>query len=91
MTRFYDDKELLTITMTGTSNGIDWENEFFEVGHLDYDKEMGAYKVADVRAMADYAKDYANGENMDCEYDFDKDGNKILPDTTCDYTIENLT
>lgn len=34
MTKFYDDKKILSISMTDDRTGIDFENEFFEIGQL---------------------------------------------------------
>ena len=61
MTKFYDGSKLLSIKMTDTRTGIDFENDFFEVGGLEYNADLGAYKVEDVEYLADYAKSYADG------------------------------
>ena len=65
MTKFYDDSKLLTISMTDNTTGTSFEADFFEVGNLNYNADLGAYKVDDVEYLADYAKDYANGTNPD--------------------------
>ena len=49
MTKFYDDNnKLLEITMTDDCTGASWEYEFFDVGTLPFNAELGAYKVEDV-------------------------------------------
>lgn len=90
MTKFYDGNKMLTITMTDTNTGCDFESDFFNVGCLVYNEELDAYKVDDVEYLADFAESYANGTNTDCEYDYDEDGNVILPATTVDYNITNI-
>jgi hypothetical protein len=74
--------------MTHTRTGIDFENDFFEVGGLEYNADLGAYKVEDVEYLADYAKSYADGTNGDIDYTVDEDGNVVVPDCTVDYDIE---
>ena len=49
MTKFYDGDKILSIKMTDTRTGIDFENDFFEVGGLEYNADLGAYKVEDVK------------------------------------------
>lgn len=73
MAKFYDGSKLLSIKMTHTRTGIDFENDFFEVGGLEYNADLGAYKVEDVEYLADYAKSYADGTNgdIDCTVDYD--------------------
>ncbi len=79
MTKFYDDNnKLLEITMTDDCTGASWEYDFFDVGALPFNAELGAYKVKDVEYLADYAKTYADGTNTDIDYSTDGDGN-ILP------------
>lgn len=67
MTRFYDDSCILSIEMLDNSTGAAFEADFFEVGNLNYNADLGAYKVDDVEYLADYARDYANGVNPDFE------------------------
>ena len=86
MAKFYDGSKLLSIKMTHT--GIDFENDFFEVGGLEYNADLGAYKVEDVEYLADYAKSYADGTNGDIDYTVDEDGNVVVPVCTVDYDIE---
>lgn len=81
MTKFYDDSKLLTISMTDNTTGAAFEADFFEVGNLNYNADLDAYKVDDVEYLADYAKDYANGTNPD----FDEAG-----DCTVSADIEAL-
>ena len=88
MAKFYDGSKLLSIKMTHTRTGIDFENDFFEVGGLEYNAGLGAYKVEDVEYLADYAKSYADGTNGDIDYTVDEDGNVVVPDCTVDYDIE---
>lgn len=58
MTKFYDDNnKLLEITMTDDCTGASWEYDFFDVGALPFNAELGAYKVKDVEYLADYAQD----------------------------------
>ena len=71
MTRFYDDSRILSIEMLDNSTGAAFEADFFEVGNLNYNADLDAYKVDDVEYLADYARDYANGTNPD----FDEAGN----------------
>lgn len=67
MTRFYDDSCILSIEMLDNSTGAAFEADFFEVGNLNYNADLDAYKVDDVEYLADYARDYANGVNPDFE------------------------
>lgn len=81
MTRFYDDSRILSLEMLDNSTGAAFEADFFEVGNLNYNADLDAYKVDDVEYLADYAKDYANGTNPD----FDEAG-----DCTVSADIEAL-
>lgn len=90
MTKFYDGKKILTISMKDTNTNIDWENEFFEVGGLSYNSDLDAYKVDDVDYLVDYATDYANGTNTDIEYERDDNCDIILPATSVAYTIKDM-
>lgn len=78
MAKFYDDNKILTISMIDNT-GASFEADFFEVGSLPYDADLGAYTVADVEYLADYAQSYANGTNPD----FDTAG-----DCSVSYCIE---
>ena len=88
MTKFYDGKKILSISMTDDRTGIDFENEFFEIGQLPYNMELDANKVDDVDYLIDYAVTYANGTNTDFEYQYDEDGNLLdsssVSDTVAD-------
>lgn len=91
MTKFYDDNnKLLEITMTDDRTGASWEYDFFDVGALPFNAELGAYKVEDVEYLADYAKTYADGTNTDIDYSTDGDGNILPPETSVSYTITDL-
>ena len=91
MRPFYDDNnKLLEITMTDDCTGASWEYEFFDVGTLPFNAELGAYKVEDVEYLADYAKTYADGTNTDIDYSTDGDGNILPPETSVSYTITDL-
>ena len=66
MARFYDGKRLVEITMRDWDNRyntptLDWSNDFFEVGGLEYDEDIGAYLVEDVEYLIDAADDWMNG------------------------------
>ena len=91
MRPFYDDNnKLLEITMTDDCTGASWEYDFFDVGALPFNAELGAYKVKDVEYLADYAKTYADGTNTDIDYSTDGDGNILPPETSVSYTITDL-
>lgn len=90
MTKFYDGKKILTISMKDTNTNIDWENDFFDVGSLSYNSDINAYKVDDVNYLVDYAADYANGTNTDIDYEHDDNGDIILPAVSVDYTVEDM-
>ena len=89
MAKFYDDKKILSITMTDDRTGIDFEEDFFEVGQLHYDMELDAFKVEDVDYLIDEAVTYANGTNTDFEYQYDEDGN-LLDSSSVSYTVEDM-
>ena len=89
MAKFYDDKKILSITMTDDRTGIDFEDEFFEVGQLHYNMELDAFKVEDVDYLIDQAVTYANGTNTDFEYQYDEDGN-LLDSSSVSYTVEDM-
>lgn len=89
MTKFYDGKKILSISMTDDRTGIDFENEFFEIGQLPYNMELDANKVDDVDYLIDYAVTYANGTNTDFEYQYDEDGN-LLDGCSVSYTVEEM-
>lgn len=90
MTKFYDGKKILSISMKDTNTNLEWENDFFDVGSLSYNSYIDAYKVDDVNYLVDYAVDYANGTNTDIDYEHDDNGDIILPAVSVDYTVEDM-
>ena len=61
MTRLTDGKKTVEIEMMvweGNGYTPDWSNDFFEVGSLEYDEELEAYKVEDVDYCIDQAADW---------------------------------
>lgn len=88
MTKFYDGKNLLEISMVD-KNGTRFENDFFEVGGLPYSDDLDAYKVDDVYYLVDYATSYAAGNNPDLDNEYDDNGDFVAP---CEvfYEINNL-
>lgn len=72
MTRLTDGKKTVEIEMMvweGSSYTPDWSYDFFEVGSLEYDEELEAYKVKDVDYCIDQAAawrkstgDFSDGE-----------------------------
>lgn len=89
MTKFYDGKKILSITMLDDRTETTFEHEFFEVGQLPYNMELDAFKVEDVDYLIDYATTYANGTNNDFEYQYDEDGN-MLDTSSVWYTVEEM-
>lgn len=64
MTNFTDGKRLLKIKMyecEGENRKPDFENDFFEVGGLEYDEEKNAYIVKDMEYLIEQAEDWKNG------------------------------
>ena len=73
MTRLFDENKTVEITMRDWDNNtntatLDWGNDFFEVGGLEFDEEREAYKVNDVDYCIEQAADW-----MNCEGDFRDD------------------
>lgn len=89
MTKFYDGKKILNITMLDDRTETSFEHEFFEVGQLPYDMELDAFKVKNVDYLIDVAVTYANGTNNDFEYQYDEDGN-LLNSPRVSYTVEDM-
>ena len=89
MTKFYDGKKILNITMLDDQTETSFEHEFFEVGQLPYDMELDAFKVKNVDYLIDVAVTYANGTNNDFEYNYDEDGN-LLDSPRVSYTVEDM-
>lgn len=80
MAKFYDGKELVEIRMVDSNSGVNFEDDFFEVGGLKYNESLEAYIVDDIYYLIDYAQSYADGSNTDIDYEIDDAGNVILPD-----------
>lgn len=61
MARLTDGKKTVDIEMMvweGNGYTPDWSADFFEVGNLEFDEEVGAYKVVDVDYCIDQANDW---------------------------------
>lgn len=88
-TRFYDGNQILSISMRSIYTGEDISSDFFEdaCGREKYNEVLDAYRVDDVPYLVDYAQDYINGTNPDCEYpeDYDPD----IPECELTYDIED--
>lgn len=48
MAKFYDGKELIEIRMVDSNSGVNFEDDFFEVGGLKYNEALEAYIVDDI-------------------------------------------
>jgi hypothetical protein len=57
-----DGKKTVEIELIG-KNDIDWSEEFFETGALEYDEAQDTYKVDDVQYCIEQATDYIHGYN----------------------------
>lgn len=71
--RLTDGEYITEITMI-ESDGIDFSADFFEVGKLEYDEELDAYKVADVDYCIDAAEDWRDGRG-----DYYEGEDQVLP------------
>lgn len=80
MAKFYDGKEVVEIRMVDGNSGMDFEDDFFDVGRLKYNEALEAYIVDDIYYLIDYAQSYADGSNTDIDYAADDDGKIILPE-----------
>lgn len=80
MAKFYDGKEVVEIRMVDGNSGMDFEDDFFDVGGLKYNEALEAYIVDDIYYLIDYAQSYADGSNTDIDYAVDDDGKVILPE-----------
>lgn len=83
MTKLTDGKKTVEITMKMWKYGQytpDWSNDFFEVGGLEYDEELDAYKVNDVDYCIEQAEDWKNGvgDFSDSEDGIDPDDKLVL-------------
>ena len=61
MTKLIDDKYIVEISMAifdGTNLSPDWSGDFFSVGNLEYNEELGAYKVKDIDYCIKQAEDW---------------------------------
>lgn len=56
-----DGKKTVEVQIIG-KNGIDWAEEFYEVGSLKYDEQADAYTVEDVDYCIEQAKDWEQGQ-----------------------------
>lgn len=78
MTRLTDGKKTVDIEMMvweGNGYAPDWSKDFFEVGNLEYDEKLEAYKVRDVEYSIEQANDWR----------------KSIGDFSCDKPNENNT
>lgn len=60
MARLMDNKKTVEIRMYG-ANGVEWSDDFFEVGNLEYDEGKDAHVVSDVAYCIEQAYDWKNG------------------------------
>ena len=72
MTKLTDGKKTVDIEMMvweGNGYTPDWSKDFFEVGNLEYDEKLEAYKVRDVDYCIEQASDWRKsiGDFSDCE------------------------
>lgn len=91
MTKFYDESNVLEITMRDPKTNEDFSADFFEdaCNRKNYDESLDAFKVEDVEYLVDYAKDYVAGTNQDFDYPEDYDPEES-PLAYLDYTVEPL-
>lgn len=93
MTKFYDGKKVLSISMVSLHDpeGVDFSADFFTDGinSGNYNADLDAYKVDDVDYIIDYAESYANGTNTDFDYTYDSNGNRV-EDCRVDYDVEAM-
>nr|DAQ41302.1 MAG TPA: hypothetical protein [Caudoviricetes sp.] len=85
MTRFYDDNQILEITLTSKDTGEDFSSDFFEdaCDRRNYNECLEAYKVDDVDYLLDFAQSYLDGTNPDIDYPEDWE-----PEYYLDYSVE---
>ncbi len=93
MTKFYDGKKVLSISMVSLNDpeGVDFSADFFGDGmsSSNYNAALDAYKVDDVDYLADYATSYADGTNPDFDYKYDDNGN-LVKECRVDYSVEAM-
>lgn len=70
MTRFYDNNNVLSITLRSLKTNEDFSQDFFEdaCNHENYNEDLDAFRVDDVQYLVDYATSYADGTNRDIDY-----------------------
>lgn len=62
MTRFFDRSgKIVGISLTDNSTWVDFEEDFYNVGCLEYDEEHSAFLVDDVQYLIDQANDAISG------------------------------
>ena len=80
MARLTDGKKTVEIRMYGT-NAVEWSDDFFEVGNLEYDEGKDAHVVSDVDYCIEQAIDWKNGVgdfyNPDAEVDAEAEDRKV--------------
>ena len=89
MTKFYDENNVLEITMKDPLTGEDFSAAFFDdaTNAATYNENLDAYKVDDVDYLVDYAKDYVAGTNTDFDYPDDYNPEEA-PLAYLDYSLE---
>lgn len=88
-TRFYDENNILKITMRDPKTNKDFSADFFDdaTNANNYDETLEAYKVEDVDYLVDYAENYIAGTNPDFDYPDDYDPEED-PLAKLDYVVE---
>ncbi|MGO5593422.1 hypothetical protein [Acidaminococcus sp. HCP3S3_G9_1] len=88
-TRFYDENNILEITMRDPKTNEDFSADFFDdaTNANNYDETLEAYKVEDVDYLVDYAENYIAGNNPDFDYPDDYDPEED-PLAELDYVVE---
>lgn len=89
MTKFYDNSDILEITMRDPRTNEDFSADFFEdaCNCKNYNESLDAFKVEDVSYLIDYAKDYVAGTNTDFDYPEGYDPEES-PLAHLDYSLE---
>lgn len=91
MTKFYDNSDILEITMRDPRTNEDFSADLFAdaCNRKNYNENLDAFKVEDVGYLVDYAKDYVAGTNRDFDYPEDYDPEEA-PLAFLDYIVEPL-
>lgn len=91
MTKFYDNDNILEITMRDPHTNEDFSADFFDdaCNASNYNEDLDAFKVEDVSYLVDYANDYVAGTNRDFDYPEDYNPEES-PLAYLDYTVEPL-